>query len=189
VGLGNPGPEFARHRHNVGFRCVQAFARKHRLAFTRCQSRARTARGVVSGEEVVLARPQTYMNRSGLAVVGLLRGLSLKPRDLLVIYDDMDLELGIIRLRPGGSAGGHHGMESIIGDIGTGQFPRLRVGIGRPAGDTISYVLDEFTSEEDREVEGAVQAAVEAVDVFLAEGVESAMNRFNRRKPHGGEEP
>ena len=183
VGLGNPGLEFSRHRHNVGFRCVNAFARRHRLSFSRSQSRARVARGVVAGEEVVLARPQTFMNRSGLAVAGLVKGLRITPSDLLVIYDDMDLLLGTVRLRPGGSAGGHHGMESIIAALGSQEFPRLRVGIGRPGGgDVISYVLDGFSPEEDREVEKAVATAVEAVECYLAEGLEEAMNRFNRRK-------
>jgi PTH1 family peptidyl-tRNA hydrolase len=187
VGLGNPGRGFARHRHNVGFRCVNAFARRHRLAFSRNQSRARIARGVVVGEEVVLARPQTFMNRSGLAVAGLVKAFGISPQDLLVVYDDLDLVLGNVRLRPGGSAGGHHGMESVIAALGTQDFPRLRVGIGRPSTpggrrDVVSYVLDEFSPEEDREVERAVATAVDALDCYLEEGLEEAMNRFNRRR-------
>ena len=183
VGLGNPGRDFARHRHNVGFRCVNAFAHRHRLAFSRSQCCARTARGVLGGEEVVLARPQTFMNLSGLAVAGLVEALRITPRDLLVIYDDLDLLLGTVRLRPGGSAGGHHGMESIIAALGSRDFPRLRVGIGRPSGgDVVSYVLDDFSSEEDKEVEKAVATAVEAAECYLEEGLEEAMNRFNRRR-------
>ena len=183
VGLGNPGRDFARHRHNVGFRCVNAFARRHHLAFSRSQCRARVARGVVAGEEVVLARPQTFMNLSGLAVAGLVKALRITPKDLLVLYDDLDLLLGSVRLRPGGSAGGHHGMESIIAALGSRDFPRLRVGIGRPSGgDVVSYVLDDFSPEEDREVEKAVATAVEAAECYLEEGLEEAMNRFNRRR-------
>jgi len=183
VGLGNPGRDFARHRHNVGFRCVNAFARRHRLAFSRSQCRARIARGMVGWVEVVLARPQTFMNRSGVAVAGLVKALRIGPRDLLVLYDDLDLLLGTVRLRPGGSAGGHHGMESIIAALGSRDFPRLRVGIGRPSGgDVVSYVLDDFSPEEDKEVEKAVAAAVEALECYLEEGLEEAMNRFNRRK-------
>jgi len=190
VGLGNPGRDFARHRHNVGFRCVNVFARRHRLAFSRSQCCARTARGVLGGEEVVLARPQTFMNRSGLAVAGLVKALRITPRDLLVIYDDLDLLLGTVRLRPGGSAGGHHGMESIIAALGSRDFPRLRVGIGRPSGgDVVSYVLDDFSPEEDREVEKAVVTAVEALECYLAEGLEEAMNRFNRRRGDDVEKP
>lgn len=190
VGLGNPGRDFARHRHNVGFRCVNAFARRHRLAFSRSQSRARIARGVVAGEEVVLARPQTFMNLSGRAVAGLVKGLRIDPLDLLVIYDDMDLLLGTVRLRPGGSAGGHHGMESIIAALGSQEFPRLRVGIGRPSGgDVVSYVLDDFSPEEDKEVEKAVATVVEALECYVKEGLEEAMNRFNRRRTDEVENP
>jgi PTH1 family peptidyl-tRNA hydrolase len=138
---------------------------------------------VVAGEEVVLARPQTFMNRSGVAVAGLVKALRITPEDLLVLYDDLDLLLGIVRLRPGGSAGGHHGMESIIAALGSRDFPRLRVGIGRPSGgDVVSYVLDDFSPDEDKEVEKAVAAAVEALECYLEEGLEEAMNRFNRRR-------
>ncbi|MBU2009223.1 MAG: aminoacyl-tRNA hydrolase [Chloroflexi bacterium] len=190
VGLGNPGRDFARHRHNVGFRCVNAFARRHGLAFSRSQCQARIARGVVGGEEVVLARPQTFMNRSGVAVAGLVKALRITARDLLVIYDDLDLLLGAVRLRPGGSAGGHHGMESIIAALGSRDFPRLRVGIGRPSGgDVVSYVLEDFSPEEDKEVEKAVATAVEALECYLAEGLEEAMTRFNRRKGDEVEKP
>jgi PTH1 family peptidyl-tRNA hydrolase len=194
VGLGNPGRDFARHRHNVGFRCVNAFARRHRLAFSRSQSRARIARGLAAGEDVCLARPQTFMNRSGLAVAGLVKALGITPKDLLVIYDDLDLLLGTVRLRPGGSAGGHHGMESIIAALGSQDFPRLRVGIGRPSTpsghpDVVSYVLDDFSPEEDKEVEKAVATVVEALECYLEEGLEEAMNRFNRRRSDGVERP
>ena len=190
VGLGNPGRDFARHRHNVGFRCVNAFAHQHGLAFSRSQSRARIASGVLAGEEVVLARPQTFMNLSGRAVSGLVKALRIGPPDLLVIYDDLDLLLGTVRLRPGGSAGGHHGMESIIAALGSRDFPRLRVGIGRPSsGDVVSYVLDDFSADEDKEVEKAVATVVEMLECYLEKGLEEAMNRFNRRRGDEAERP
>lgn len=180
VGLGNPGEEYAASRHNVGFHCVRALARKHHLEFDRKRAQARIAQGMILAQPVVLARPQTYMNLSGQSVGGLLHWLRILPADLLVILDDLDLPLGKIRLRPGGSAGGHRGIKSIIGSLGTEEFPRLRVGIGRPEGnEAINYVLGNFTSAERQIMHDAYARVVEAVELVLTDGLEAAMNRYN----------
>jgi PTH1 family peptidyl-tRNA hydrolase len=187
VGLGNPGSEYAGSRHNVGFACLQVLAKRHRLTFDAGRSRARIARGTIQGSPVVLARPQTYMNLSGQAVHGLMQWLRIGPGRLLVVHDDLDLPVGRIRLRPGGSAGGHRGMLSVIQQVGTSDFPRLRVGIGRPAsdaanhgaGDAIDHVLSEFDSGERPLMRAAYERAADAMECLLAEGLEAAMNRFN----------
>jgi PTH1 family peptidyl-tRNA hydrolase len=180
VGLGNPGQEYVATRHNVGFRCLQYLARKHRLTFSRRECRARVAEGEIASRPVLLARPYTYMNRSGVAVGCLVRKYRLSLSDLLVIYDDMDLPPGQIRLRPGGSAGGHHGMESIIAALGSPDFARLRIGIGPPAGDPIDYVLGTFAEGEREAAAGAISRAAEAVECLLRQGIEAAMNRYNQ---------
>lgn len=182
VGLGNPGKEYARSRHNVGFLCLNHFARSHRLAFSQRQGKARLAQGVVDGMDILLAKPTTYMNRSGLAVAALVRRWKLPLAHLLVIYDDIDLPLGKIRLRPRGSAGGHHGMESIIAALGSQDFPRLRVGIGRPEGETgaINHVLGSFLPSEQGKLDEAVARISQALDCILTQGLEKAMSQYNR---------
>ncbi len=185
VGLGNPGTEYAESRHNVGFSCLRVLAKRHRLSFEGARSRARVARGTIQGAPVVLARPQTYMNLSGQAVRGLIQWLRIGPDRLLVVYDDLDLPVGRIRLRADGSAGGHRGMLSIIEHLGTSEFPRLRVGIGRPANaashdnPAIDHVLSEFDAAERLVMNAAFERAADAIECLLAQGLEAAMNRFN----------
>ena len=181
VGLGNPGPEYAEHRHNVGFQVLELLAQRHGLTFDRLLFKARVAVGQIAGQRVVLARPLTYMNRSGESVAPLVRWYKLPLERLLVVYDDLDLPLGTLRLRPRGGSGGHRGMESIIQHLGTEAFPRLRVGIGRPpAGwDAADYVLHPFTEDELPVIAAARERAVDAIECWLSEGIETAMNRFN----------
>ena len=181
VGLGNPGPEYAGHRHNVGFQCLDRLAQAHGLRFTRLELRARLARGEIRGVRVLLASPLTYMNLSGQAVGPLVRRYEVPLSGLLVIYDDMDLPLGTIRLRPRGGAGGHKGMRSIIESLGSQDFPRLRVGIGRPpAGeDPVDYVLSDFTPEEGAVMGGVYEQVVAAVECWLVEGIVEAMSQHN----------
>ncbi|WP_026371038.1 aminoacyl-tRNA hydrolase [Kallotenue papyrolyticum] len=182
VGLGNPGEQYVRNRHNVGFQCLSYLAQRHGLAFNEKQHRARLATGVIRGQRVVLAKPFTYMNDSGLAVAALVRWYKLDPAThLLVIYDDLDLPFGTIRLRPGGSAGGQRGVQSIIQHLGTQQFPRLRVGIGRPpAGwDAKDYVLSNWTRAEEAALPELYARVADAVETVLGEGLAAAMNRFN----------
>ena len=143
VGLGNPGDRYRDTRHNVGFRCVDRIAGDHAIELSRRQRRALIGEGVIDGHPVVVARPRTFVNRSGEAVAYLLTRYAATSDRLLVVYDDMDLPLGKLRLRPSGSAGGHNGIKSIIDAVGTREFPRLRIGIGRPAGgvDQVGHVL------------------------------------------------
>ncbi len=150
VGLGNPGAGYADHRHNIGFHAVEAVAEAHRLSFSGTEHQARTAHGTIAGERVILAQPQTWMNLSGRAVAPLARFYKIPSQDILVIYDDLDLPLGTVRFRQEGSSGGHRGVESIIQSLGTRDFPRLRLGIGRPPGqmDLAAYVLQDFGAEE-----------------------------------------
>jgi PTH1 family peptidyl-tRNA hydrolase len=182
AGLGNPGPRYATNRHNVGFRCLELLAARHELVFDKRQKRAIIASGAIRARRVILAKPQTFMNESGRAIVPLARFYKVEPECLIVVYDDLDLPLGTIRLRPEGGSGGHKGMRSIIEHIGTHGFPRLRVGIGRPPGqmDPAAYVLQDFTAEEEPLLGEMLERAVDAIEAWLAEGVEGAMNRYNR---------
>jgi PTH1 family peptidyl-tRNA hydrolase len=188
VGLGNPGRGYARNRHNIGFRCLNHFARRQGIRFDSRRGKARTGVGEVAGGGVILAKPQTFVNLSGLPVSRLVKKYDVALSDLLVVYDDLDLPLGKVRLRCGGGSGGHKGVSSIISSLGSQDFPRLRVGIGRPATDenpvgtdegVISYVLGDFTPEEARIVAQVIPKVSEAIVCFLTEGISSAMNKYN----------
>ena len=189
VGLGNPGFLYARNRHNIGFMCVSHLAKMQKIPFDRKQGAARTGIGNIAGYKVVVARPQTYMNASGESVNTLMKKLNVAPSDLIVIHDDLDLPVGKIRLRLGGSSGGHKGIDSIISRIGTRDFYRIRVGIGRPDGGessdaakeeaVIAYVLSDFTAEEKKVIDKTIPQVSEAIACLLAEGLEAAMNKYN----------
>lgn len=181
VGLGNPGREYADTRHNIGFLCVDEIARAHGLSFSRQQAGALVADGLIGGRRVTLAKPQGFMNRSGQSVAGLARFYQIPLERVMVIFDDLDLPLGTIRLRKEGGAGGHKGMRDIIQRLGSEGFPRLRFGIGRPPGrtDPAAYVLRPFDAEELPVVEEARWRAVRAIETWLAEGIEIAMSRYN----------
>jgi PTH1 family peptidyl-tRNA hydrolase len=182
VGLGNPGRQYAANRHNIGFRCVERLAARHSLSFDKRQKRALIAWGDVGERRLILVKPQTFMNESGRAVVPLLQFYKVQPGRLLAVYDDLDLPLGAVRLRPEGGSGGHKGMRSIIEHLGDQGFPRLRIGIGRPPGqmDPAAYVLQDFSAEEQPLLEEALEHAVVAIEAWLCEGVEAAMSRYNR---------
>ncbi|NJN65731.1 MAG: aminoacyl-tRNA hydrolase [Chloroflexaceae bacterium] len=182
VGLGNPGEQYARTRHNIGFQCVMHLAQRHGLSFSRRREQSRIAEGTIQGERVVLAMPQTYMNRSGYAISGLRSWYKVPVQEhLLVIYDEMDLPFGRLRLRPSGSAGTHNGMRSVVQQLGSQTFPRLRVGIGKPPRewDTIAYVLGNFRNDEERALPSIYDHVADAVELVLREGVVAAMNRYN----------
>jgi PTH1 family peptidyl-tRNA hydrolase len=183
VGLGNPGRAYAAYRHNVGFMVVEALARAHGLRFSRRKgAKARVAEGQVGGRAVLLAQPQTFMNLSGKAVAWLRRTHDIPPEQILVVYDDLDLPLGRLRLRPEGGSGGHKGMHSIIELLGTQAFPRLRVGIDRPPGcmDPADYVLQPFDGEQKPFLAEVSRRAVAAIECWLAEGIVAAMEQFNQ---------
>jgi PTH1 family peptidyl-tRNA hydrolase len=187
VGLGNPGKTYSRNRHNVGFQCLNYFARLHSIHFYHRQCQARVGIGKVGGEKLLLARPGTFMNLSGKSVACLVNKHKVPLGDLLVIHDDLDLPLSKIRLRQSGSSGGHKGINSIISALGSEVFPRIRVGIGRPQVEgqslsedaIISYVLSDFSPQEEAMIKPVIARVSEAIDCFLTRGIEAAMNKFN----------
>ena len=185
IGLGNPGPEYARSRHNVGFQVIDLFAARHRLSFDKAQKRARVTQGAVAlagwSGRVLLAKPITYMNASGEAVGPLAKFYKVPPVDILVVFDDLDLPVGRLRLRPDGGSSGQKGVKSIIQALGTESFSRLRVGIGRPPGqmDPADYVLQPFSAAQEEEMVFVCMKAADAIEAWLALGIDAAMNQFN----------
>ncbi|MDE2779164.1 MAG: aminoacyl-tRNA hydrolase [Chloroflexota bacterium] len=181
VGLGNPGDRYRNTRHNVGFMCVDLLSRRWNIDLKERRAKAILGRGRFQEREVVLAKPRTFMNRSGDAISYLVARFGVKPSDIVVIYDEMDLPLGKLRIRPGGSPAGHNGIRSIIGELRTQEFPRVRVGIGHPdnQGGQVSHVLNRFQGEEATEIANVIQRVAEAVDCILGENITIAMNRFN----------
>jgi len=184
VGLGNPGGEYERSRHNAGFMVIERLLAGFpagRFEETRI-SESRLFSGRFRGRSLYLQMPLTYMNLSGNAVAGFCRKAQIRPERVLVVLDDMDLELGRIRLRNGGSAGGHHGLESVTAMLGTTGIKRLRVGIGHPgSGKTVDYVLSGFEGDEERKFSAALDTAAEAVKMVLSAGMDRAMNKYNTR--------
>ncbi len=181
VGLGNPGEEYENTRHNLGFRVVNELAARLGLASLKSKHQSFIGEGVIAGHKIVLAEPQTFMNNSGAAVRGLLSWYKIDPKKLIVIYDDVDLEVGQIRVREQGSAGGHHGLESIIASVGSPEFARVRVGIGRESlsGDVAGYVLQNIPPAQRATLETAIINAAEAVQAIITDGLPAAMNKFN----------
>ena len=182
VGLGNPGRQYAETRHNIGFMVIDYLAGKLDIKVDKVKFTSITGEGFVGPEKIVLAKPQTYMNLSGEAVLDMVHWHKLEPADILVVFDDMDIPLGKLRLRMKGSAGGHNGMKSIIYLVQTDDFPRLRIGIGRPDNErmeSVDYVLGKFSGEEARIMTEAVKKAGDAVLAILDKGVEKAMNEVN----------
>lgn len=181
IGLGNPGEEYEGTRHNVGFALVDRLARERGVKWEKVHKlRSKVA---TTAEGVVLAKPLTYMNLSGNALARLLRHYRLDPRQILVLYDDIALPIGGLRFRPSGSAGGHNGIKSILACLGTEDFPRLRIGIGAAPGpdELVDHVLGRFSEEEQAQMEKILEIAAEGVNCALSDGLEPAMNRYNRR--------
>jgi len=190
VGLGNPGRPYAANRHNIGFRCINHLAKKHSIPLKQNQCRAQTGSGEIAGVPVLLAKPKTFVNQSGEAVSRLMEKHSIALDDVIVIHDDLDLPLGRLRIRKGGSSGGHKGINSIISALGSKDFCRIKVGIGRPTGPDgkptadekviVDYVLGNFTPDEEKTIEPVIARVAEAIECMLSEGLSTAMNRFNR---------
>lgn len=182
VGLGNPGKEYERTRHNIGFMAVSAFAKRYELRFSGKRMQAEIATGQAEGRSVVVARPQTFMNASGTSVGQLVHWYKVPMHRILVVYDEVDLSFGTLRLRPGGSAAGHNGLRSIIQSLGTQEIPRLRLGIGRPAGGgkAMGHVLKLFApSERDTLTNEILPAAAEAIHLWLTRDMEEVMREVN----------
>lgn len=181
VGLGNPGREYKNNRHNAGFMVLDGLASRLGESFGRVESKALVAKGAYQGRRLILAKPQTYMNESGRAVGSLVRYYKVSLKNLIVAYDDVDLPFGTLRLRPAGGSAGQKGMRSIQEHLGIEEFPRLRFGIGRPPGrmDAAAYVLQNFDRSEMELLPQTVNRAVDAVLVFVCDGLEKAMNIYN----------
>ena len=183
AGLGNPGREYADTRHNLGFRVVDALAGRWSIPVDRARFRGLTGDGTIAGQRVLILKPSTYMNRSGASVLEAAQFYKLDLQDLLVVYDEKDLPLGRLRLRQDGSAGGHRGLADLIRCFGDDTIPRLRVGIGSGQEDAVSHVLGRFRPEEITAAEHAAQLAADAVECWLTDGIEAAMNRYNEKNP------
>ena len=188
AGLGNPGPEYAGTRHNVGFDVVEELSRRHGIPVRRRTMRSVLGDGLIEGCKVVIARPMTYMNRSGEAVAAICRMFKIPPSDVIVVVDDIALPTGALRLRLKGSPGGHNGLDSIQRHLGTPDYPRIRIGVGaaRP-GAMVDHVLSRFGRADRALIDEAVLRAADAVEMALREGFETAMNRFNRDPAPDGE--
>jgi PTH1 family peptidyl-tRNA hydrolase len=185
VGLGNPGIEYQFTPHNMGFLAVDRIADECSVRVNNRHCRAQTARTRLAGHEVVLAKPETYMNLSGTSVVELVREYDAKPEeDLVLLYDELDLPFGTIRVRPRGRSAGHNGVESVIAALGTQEITRIRMGVApdHPVGDGARYVLSQFKKSQLEVVDQVLDQAAEAVKMILAESVQAAMNRFNRKE-------
>jgi PTH1 family peptidyl-tRNA hydrolase len=182
VGLGNPGLEYSATRHNLGFLCLDRLATKNRLRFTGKRAKCVLARGAIGGNDVALAKPQTFMNLSGESVRELLRIYGMPTRSLLVVYDDVDLPTGTVRIRERGGPGTHNGMRSIVDEIGTTDFARLRIGVGMPTNgqNLADYVLGLPSPEERTVLDEALNKSVEAIEAVARRGIGAAMNQFNR---------
>jgi PTH1 family peptidyl-tRNA hydrolase len=188
VGLGNPGPEYAATAHNLGFLVVDRLAERNRIKVGRKDCMAEVGQGSIGGKKVLLAKPQTFMNASGQSVNGLMVKYEIGEQDLILVYDELDLPWGSLRIRPNGSAGGHRGVKSVIGSLGSQGFPRVRLGIhgGRREGDAINIVLAEMKRAQKEELDELLDYASRAVESIITEGVEKSMAVFNRRA--GGSE-
>ena len=187
VGLGNPGEEYADTLHNLGFLAVDRLADQHGIRVTRKDSRALVGVGEIEGREVMLAKPQTFMNLSGTSVKPLMEKHSITAQDLVLVYDELDLPWAALRIKPKGSAAGHNGAENVIRSVGTNEFVRVRLGIhpGHPIRNGADYVLSPLKRQQREELDELLGHAADAVRSILTEGVEKAMTRFNRRAPGG----
>ncbi len=184
VGLGNPGKEYAASRHNLGFRCINHLAKAHGIGVDKRQCQAQLGVGRIAGVQVVLAKPKTYMNLSGKSVHLMMERFKARREDIVVIHDDLDLALGKIRFYANGGPGGHKGVESIIAALGSRDFVRIRIGVGRPPPgmDPVDFVLTDFSPTERPAVEDAIAKVGEAVPFMLKEGLAAAMNKYNQRE-------
>lgn len=183
VGLGNPGKQYACTRHNLGFRAADALASRWNIVMDKNKYNGLYGMGYIKEKKVIISKPQTYMNLSGQAVIPLLQWYKILPQQFIVLYDDLDLPLGKIRLRAKGGTGGHKGMLSIAEGLGNGDFPRIRMGVGRPElpeYDTAQWVLGRFSTQEELIVQKVLLTVVDAVQCIITEGIELAMNQYNR---------
>lgn len=183
AGLGNPGKKYENTRHNMGFITIDRLAEKHDIKVDKLKFKALVGEGRIAGQKVLLVKPQTYMNLSGESIREVMHFYKLDPEDLIVIYDDIDIELGALRIRKFGSAGTHNGMRSVVYQLQSDRFPRIRVGIGsQKRGDLVDFVIGGFSKAEVPVLEETVDKAVAAIECIVEEDIDLAMNRFNTKK-------
>ncbi len=186
AGLGNPGDTYRNTPHNLGFLVVDRLAEQHGIRITRPDSKALIGEGRIESKPVMLAKPQTFMNLSGASLKPLMAKHEIEPADLVLVYDELDLPWGTLRIKPQGSAAGHNGVISVIGSLGTQDFPRVRLGVDHPGRGTrsgVDYLLAPFGRQQEKELDELVSLGADAVRSIIAEGVEKSMTRFNRRAP------
>ena len=184
AGLGNPTKTYEGTRHNVGFRVIDKIAQDYHISVDTKKHKALCGKGVIEGQKVILAKPQTFMNLSGESIRAMADYYQVDPQDLLIIFDDVSLDVGQLRIRKKGSAGGHNGIKSIIAHLGTNEFPRIKVGVGeKPKGwDLADYVLGKFSGEDAGRIDEAAADASSAVKIILTQDIDAAMNQFNAKK-------
>ena len=190
AGLGNPGEQYARTPHNLGFLVVDRLAARHAIRLTRKECQALIGQGTIGGKTLLLAQPQTYMNLSGVSIKPLMERNEVAPADLILIYDELNLPWGSLRVRPKGSAAGHNGVIDVIDKIGTQEFPRIRLGVhpGHPLPSGKDYLLSRFNRQQTETLDQFIDLAADATESIIAEGVEKSMAKFNRRAPGTTEE-
>lgn len=181
VGLGNPGREYENTRHNTGFIAIDKLANKYNIEISKEKHKALIGTGLIEGEKVILVKPQTFMNLSGESVREVINFYKEEVKNFIVIFDDIDLPIGTIRIKERGSAGTHNGVKSLVHELGTQEFKRIKVGVGSPSGkmDLVSYVLGKFSNEEFKEIEISTNKVVNAIETIIKEGVAKAMNEYN----------
>lgn len=179
VGLGNPGREYNNTRHNIGFDAIDVIADKYNIEVSRIKFKGVYGEGFVNGEKVILLKPTTYMNLSGESIREVMDFYKLSEEDILVIYDDVSLDVGRIRIREKGSAGGHNGIKSIIANIGTDVFPRIKVGVGKPQGDLVKHVLGTFSKEDREDLNKVLETVAMAAETIIKDDAKEAMNKYN----------
>ncbi|MDP4088249.1 MAG: aminoacyl-tRNA hydrolase [Bacillota bacterium] len=182
VGLGNPGEQYEETRHNVGFKVLDLMAKEYKISISRIKFKGVYGEGNIVGEKAILLKPQTYMNLSGESVGEIARFYKVPKENIIVIYDDMSLEVGRIRIRSKGSAGGHNGIRSIIAHLSSDEFPRIKVGVGQPKADWVSHVLGRFDAAEEEKLNKSFGAVLSSVEAIIGRGIDDAMNRYNSFK-------
>ena len=179
VGLGNPGKEYENTRHNIGFEVIDYIANKYNIELNRVKFKGVYGEGFIENKKVILLKPTTYMNLSGESIREVINFYKLTEEDIIVLYDDVSLEVGRLRIREKGSAGGHNGIKSIIANLSTDVFPRIKIGVGQPKGDLVSHVLGKFSKDEQEVLKESMEASANAVEIIIKENAKEAMNKLN----------